>query len=145
MRKRIGFGDDNDREWSDDRGFLESVGWLINKAHEASMDPGNDVYDWFWILQQLQLEIIGQLTFRSMTDDIKNLNELRNKINGNLEKAYAQIGKHDLSTLSPSSATKLRMIVYPYHEMLNILIHKMDLRLHDVSPKNENLPDWAEN
>lgn len=122
-----------DRTWSDDQGYIETVAGLINKAHEASIDGGQDVYDWFFILEQLQLEIIGQMVVRDLKTEIEELSVLRAKTSHLIDKAYSVIGSK-VGNLPLHEASKLRRIVFPYHEKLNILIHQMDLRLHEVKP-----------
>lgn len=122
-----------DRPWSDDQGYLDTMAGLINRSHEAATDADQDVYDWFFILEQLQLEIIGQLVVRQMNDELEELNALRLETSNKLDKAYEKIGDK-VGYLSQADASKLRRIVYPYNEFINILIHKMDLRLHEVKP-----------
>ena len=142
--KYFNFGGENDRMWSDDQGYLDTLSGLINKAHEASMDAGQDVYDWFWVLEQLQLEIDGQLMKRGLRDDFNDLEEMRKKTRESIDKAYTQIGNR-VGNLSPADASKLRDLVYPYNRKIQILIHKLDLRLHDVQVKEGYAPTWSEN
>lgn len=129
-----------DRRWSDDQGYLDTINFLIFKSHEASMDDDN-VMDWYFILEQLQLEITGQLVLRGLVDDLASLKALREKTLTDLQRAYQQLGNKSLSSFDVS---KLRRLVFPYHELINILIHKMDLRLHDVKPSSDGeIPDFA--
>lgn len=134
-----------DRMWSDDQGYMDTLAWLINKSHEASMDSDQDVYDWFWILEQLQLEIVGQLVNRDLTEDIDRLQKLRKKTRIALDETYKKVG-HLVGKLSPCDASNLRDIVYPYNHELQIIIHKLDLRLHQVTKKdvgNNSSSTWS--
>ena len=133
-----------DRPWSDDQGYLDTIAWLISKSHEASMDADQDVYDWFFILEQLQLEIIGQLMIRGLNEELDKLRELRVSTSNRLDEIYDKIGDR-IGSLPPKDVSKLRRVVYPYHEYLNILIHKMDLRLHEVKIVDDNAPTWSVN
>ena len=138
------FQNPNDRMWSDDQGYLDTLSGLINKAHEASMDAGQDVYDWFWVLEQLQLEIDGQLVKRELNEDFEELEALRLATRKKIDEAYTKVGSR-VGNLSPADASRLRDLVYPYNRALQILIHKLDLRLHDVETKNSNVPTWSDN
>ena len=138
------FPNSGERMWSDDQGYLDTLSGLINKAHEASMDAGQDVYDWFWVLEQLQLEIDGQLIKRELNDDFNELELLRKETRRLIDEAYTKVGNR-IGQLSPADASKLRDLVYPYNRKLQILIHKLDLRLHDVKVNTSHAPTWSEN
>jgi len=120
------FQDSNDRMWSDDQGYLDTLSGLINKAHEASMDAGQDVYDWFWVLEQLQLEIDGQLAKRGLNKEFEELETIRKETREKIDSAYQRVGNR-VGKLSPADASKLRDIVYPYNRKIQILIHYLDL------------------
>ena len=128
------FNSSADRTWSDDQGFLDTVAVLINKCHEASMDSDQDVYDWFFLIENWQLEIVGQLIIRGLKDELDEVKALRKSTRDALDKAYNIIG-NNVGHLKPKDVSKLRNIVYPYHELMSIVTHKMDLRLHEVKAK----------
>ena len=135
--------ENTDRRWSDDQGYLDTINFLTFKAHEASMDDDN-VMDWYFILEQLQLEITGQLIVRSLEKELEELKSLQLNTFNTLERVYTKLGSNN--GLNSLKVAKLRHIVFPYHERINILIHKMDLRLHDVKPSDDGeVPTWAKN
>ena len=142
MKNSLITGDD--RTWSDDQGFLDTVAILINKCHEASMDADQDVYDWFFLIENWQLEIIGQLTLRGLSKELDEVKILRKSTREKLDKAYVKIGGR-VGNLPPRDVSALRNIVYPYHELMSIVTHKMDLRLHEVKVKANDEPTWSNN
>lgn len=127
----------DDRRWSDDQGYLDTINWLTNKSHEASMND-QDVYDWFFILEQLQLEITGQLIVRGLTKELSDLKDIQSVTSKRLDNIYKKYN-NDVSGFSTRDTSRLRSIVFPYHEKITILIHQMDLRLHDVQPTKKKL------
>ena len=121
---------DDKSTWSDDLGYLATLAWLINKAHEASMDVDQDVYDWFFILEQLQVEVEGQLYVKEKMDSIKKVDEMTVKVKKALAKIYTTYGDQ-IGNLSQTKAGDLRDVVFPYHRLLNRVIHKEQLRLRN--------------
>lgn len=130
---------DEQQEWSDDLGYLFTIGNLINNAHAASTDADQDVYDWVWILEQLQIEIEGQLYVKNKVDDVKSLDEMRKKVKSELSIIYKKYGDR-IGSLTQPQADKLREIVLPYHRLLNKIIHEQQLRLRNYDEARRRLP-----
>ena len=114
--------------FSDDIGYLATISNLINKSHEASADSDQDVYDWFNILEQLQIEVEGQLWVKKKLKTINSLDEMRLNVKKNLAVIYTKYGS-SVGNLSPTDAGKLRDVVFPYHRLLNRVIHSEQLRM----------------
>ena len=122
--------------WSDDLGYLFTISNLISNAHAASSDSDQDVYDWFWILEQLQIEVEGQLYYKKRFDQIASLDAVRLSVKNNLKTIYSKYGDR-VGHLSQTNVDKLRDVVFPYHRALNRVIHEEQLRLrnHDEATK----------
>lgn len=129
---------DDQKEWSDDLGYLMTINNLINNAHAASTDPDQDVYDWVWILEQLQIEIEGQLYVKGKSDVVDQLDTVRKNVKSSLVKFYTKYGKH-IGSLTQPQADVLREMVLPYHRLLNKVIHEQQLRLRNFDEARKRL------
>lgn len=130
---------DDQKEWSDDLGYLMTISNLINNAHAASADNDQDVYDWVWILEQLQIEIEGQLYVKGKEDTVKKLDEMRISVKKTLKEWYVKYGNR-VGSLTQPQADSLREIVLPYHRLLNKVIHEQQLRLRNFEEARKRLP-----
>ena len=111
-----------DAVFNDAFGYLDTISWLIRKAHEMSVDD-DDVVDWFMILEQLHLELDGQLLGEDVDKDTPEqeaLEKLRKGVSESLR---------DTAKMSNKSLFDLRDIVRPYHQKLNRVAHKYQLRM----------------
>jgi hypothetical protein len=113
--------------FDDSKNYLEQINFLISKAHEASMDADQDVYDWFFILEELHLEIDGILYAKKDTETIKIIDNAREQTSKHLKVAYRKVG-NNIGNLNPDNVSGLRNVVFPYHRLLNRIIHTNNLR-----------------
>ena len=113
--------------FNDSKNYLEQIGFLISKAHEASMDSDQDVYDWFFILEELHLELDGFLYAKNDTETIKLIDVAKEQTSKKLKMIYLKVG-HNVGNLKPDNVSSLRNVVFPYHRLLNRIIHKNNLR-----------------
>jgi len=136
-RSGLGLLEDQ-KEWSDDLGYLMTIGNLISNAHAASTDPDQDVYDWVWILEQLQIEVEGQLYVKGKHEVVTKLDDLRKQVKDKLKTIYNKYGSR-IGSLSQPQADSLREVVLPYHKYLNRVIHEQQLRLRNFDESKQRL------
>jgi hypothetical protein len=109
------YGESNQgASWSDVDGFYKRVHWLITEAHSSSNDD-EDIKDYFMILEQLHLEIIGVLSVEDQA-----LLETRRR------ETWKIVNSKELDT---KALCYKREKVRPYHLMMSRYLHSYGLLL----------------